>query len=733
VQGSVLHPRHRLPRLDPTLIARPRLDELIEGAVQHALTVVLAPAGYGKTNALGFWARRTGRSVAWLSLDRSDNHPARFVEHVLGSLEAALPAMGTRTRSALQSGAPVSETADLLIDDLSALAEPAVLVLDDFQLIVSSEVHATVNEILSRVSRSLRVVIASRVRPRLRIAHLRACRQLADVRSEDLAFTSDEVTAWLDGAFMLDLGKEEVDLLMERFEGWPAGLYLAALALERAEDRSEVLSTIGGGAAFVSEYLEEEVLSSFDPESRPVILRTGVPERLCAALCHSAAGSISASHFRAFARSNLFLVPLDPEERWFRYRRPFRDFLLSRLEQEEPGATFEVLRKTASWLADHGEVLEAVRAASSANDTPHAARILAGGWAHLLRSGETSSIRPLIKRLDRAELGQARTAVSWLEALFAALDGKDRAVVERHLSMVVRRDFGEVRPALIPDTRAAVAVVRASALFDDVAEQREAGLSLLRQWPDEPALVAVGGFAVAMSDYYLDRDREALRALVRFGDEVDPRHPTSSTNALALRALILARAGRLDEAAILADRAYRASRSDARRYAAAAGLSCSAMGVVLALQGDLVRAMPVLQRAVKLRGIHPGVHRADAQLALARALHLAADDAAARAVCEEVRVTLAGCRDPGALRSRLRELEALLGNDSTGEAHDALPSAAELRVLRLLASDLSGREIAGELFISHNTLKTHVRALYRKLGAASREAAVRRARERRLI
>jgi LuxR family maltose regulon positive regulatory protein len=301
-------------------------------------------------------------------------------------------------------------------------------------------------------------------------------------------------------------------------------------------------------------------------------------------------------------------------------------------------------------------------------------------------------------------------------------------VIDDHLGVVEAEGFGSCVPALVPSVEAAVLFVRAAYLFDDVGRQQSAGSQLVSGWPDIPVLEGVGRMALGYVGYLQGDHRAALAALGTFGDTVDDRRPLISIFALSARALVELDAGHVGAGVRDAREAYAATLRMGSRDAVATATAHQAMGAAMLAQGQPKEALPFLEKAVHLTRPSQPLQRASALLTLARARSRAGDAQGALGSVGEASSLLDGCRDPAALPARLRTIEAAIRHGSSAPETNGMPSAAELRVLRLLASSLSQREIADELYLSPDTVKSHVRHLYRKLGVASRGEAVERAR-----
>ncbi len=340
-----------------------------------------APAGSGKTALLADWARRGRCPVAWLSLDAGDNDPARLWRHAVAALDRVRPGISERVGPLLGPPAPPSfeGLVTALVNELDT--EPGkgevLLVLDDYHLIDSQAVHASLRFLLEHLPPGLHLVLASRSDPPLPLARLRASGQLAELRADDLRFTTDEAAALLREALGADLPDAAVAVLAARTEGWAAGLQLAALSLRGQEDAAGFVAAFSGSHRYVLDYLAGEVLDRQAEELRGFLLETSVLERLSGALCDAVTGRAdSQAMLEQVEQAGLFLVPLDEVRGWWRYHQLFADLLRVRLRQQRPERIPVLHRNAAAWHSEHGPADAAVRHAIAAGDMNWAARLM---------------------------------------------------------------------------------------------------------------------------------------------------------------------------------------------------------------------------------------------------------------------------------------------------------------------------------------------------------------------
>src|SRR5262252_7998327 len=413
-------------------VPRPRLLARLAEGIGRGLTVVGTPAGFGKTTMLGDWARRSRRSVAWLSLDAGDNDPARFWRYVAAALEQVRPRADAPVIELLRgpSWPPLEAVATAVINELTTVPEEGevALVLDDYHLIEAPPVHESVTFLLDRLPPGLRVVLSSRADPPLPLARLRAGGQLAELRAADLRFTVAETAAFLREATGLDLPAASVAALQDRTEGWAAGVQLAALSLRGHADPAGFIATFAGSHRFVLDYLTEEVLAGQPGPVLRFLLETSVLERVCGPLCDAVTGRTGGQEMlEELDRANLFVVPLDEVRHWWRYHHLFADLLRARLERERPAALPGLHHAAAAWHEKNGFADEAVRHAVAAGETGWAALLVERYVETLLRRSEGATLERWLAVLP-AESVRARPRLCLAQAIAAIVSGRLEAV-----------------------------------------------------------------------------------------------------------------------------------------------------------------------------------------------------------------------------------------------------------------------------------------------------------------
>ncbi len=395
------------PRLRAQLISRPQLTEHLQAGIQGSLTLISAPAGFGKTTLLAQWREALRIPVAWLSLETQDNEPVRFFSYLVAALQTLDPGIGTSALELLQTPQPAAleSVLTLLTNDLSSRqTEDFALVLDDYHLITAEPIHRCVTSLVEHLPPRMHLVLATRADPPLPLARLRAGGRLSEVRTADLRFATEETSAFLQSVMRLELSPQEIDLVQSRTEGWIAGLQFAALSLRGRDDVSTYLVSFTGSHRFVLDYLSEEVLMQQPAEVQTFLLHTSILDRLTGPLCEAVTQREgSQAMLEALERANLFVAALDDERHWYRYHSLFAEVLSSHLQQAEPGLVPELHRRASAWYEQHGFAAEAVQHALTAPDVELAARLI-----------EQYGLRVALR-------GQVHLVLAWLNALPEAL------------------------------------------------------------------------------------------------------------------------------------------------------------------------------------------------------------------------------------------------------------------------------------------------------------------------
>ncbi|MFN8623581.1 MAG: LuxR C-terminal-related transcriptional regulator [Chloroflexota bacterium] len=735
---ALIEAKLRPPRPSGRLVARPALARRLDAFADRVLTLVAAPTGYGKTTALAAWAAARPRT-AWVTLDATDDEPIRFARSLVAAVARVAPGFGAATNELLDS--PVADILGAartsLVNELEALEPPVTLVLDDLHAIRSATCQALLAALVGDAPHGLRLVVATRSDPGLPLGRLRAAGRLGEIRAADLRFDPSEADALLGTTLGLHVPPDAVERLTARTEGWAAGLVLAGMSAEAAPDPAGFVEGFSGSDRTVVDYLGEEVLAGMPAGMRRFLTHTAVVEELSGELGDTLTGGTDgAARLDALARANAFVVRLDAEGRWYRYHRLFREVLLTELAAADPGASARLLGAAAGWYEAHGMAEQAARAALAAGDHERAGAIIATAAREVMRQGDLAVLRVLMARLDRSALGPMWSAVEVTQALAAGLAGEPAAVIEGHLAAAEAAGPLVAKPFALPDVVAARAFTEAAYLQDDVGRQARAAALLRERYPEHPLLPWLGRAGEISAAYFSGEAERVRAAAAAFGLDVAPRILLVSIAVISFASLVATDAGDLATGELLGRRAHDAAVAGRLADAHAAGLAYAALGAALAARGEPAAALPFLERSLELRGRNPGVHRAHALLALAPVRAALGDSAAAHAAVREAAAIVDACPDAAILPALLARTRAALPPEPASASAPAparsepaaSPSGAQLRVLRLLPGDLSSREIAAALYLSHDTVKSHTRALYRILGVDNRADAVARAR-----
>jgi LuxR family transcriptional regulator, maltose regulon positive regulatory protein len=711
-----LHP----PSVPAQTIARERLFARMREGRGRKLSLVAGPAGFGKSTLLAAWreAEAQARPVAWVTLDEGDNDAVVLWSHVIEALGRACPPLAAAVPAELVPATPLFEV--MLPRLVNALAEQGeiVLVLDDFHRLTGAASRASLAWFVDAMPATLQLVLSTRADPALPLGALRAHGQLLELRVDELRFTEPEAHEFLNDRLGLGLAAADVDLLVTRTEGWPAGIYLAALSLAGSADKARLVRAFDGTSAHVVDFLSSEVLGAFEPDLQAFMLRTSVLERLCVPLCDAVLGSAeSAAALESLARSNLFLVPLDDQRRWFRFHHLFAQLLRAELERREPEAVPGLHRRAFEWHDADGTTDEAIHHALAADAFAEAAALIAETWVHYVNAGRTSSVLDWLLRFPEATL-DADARLLLVLAWISALRGSERDM-RGALARLGRLGVLEAGP--LPDGFASLdsslCVLSAAFAWGDVAASLAAGARAAELEGPESPWRPVVTWSLGWGHYCngeLDLAERWLTETAALAPAADQW--IVGTGAIADLSLIAGLRGRHAEQLRLATEAGDQAREQGLLEAREVGEVHTAHGVALAAHGRREEALPALEKGVFLRRLWgQPLDLADGLIALAAATAGAGDRERAAALFRETQALLAGCPDAGVLPARL----AAAITAATAEL-----SEREREVLALLSEGRSEREIARELFLSFNTVHSHVKTIYRKLGVGSRAEAV---------
>jgi LuxR family maltose regulon positive regulatory protein len=737
----------KLFRPDPRhqTVERTRLHDLLRQGCTLPLTVVVAPAGWGKSTLVAGWLRQDRVAAGWVSLDGGDDDPNRFWRYLLLAAGQAAPGAGAAALRRLDAAGSdvLRDVLPTFVNEMTSSDAPLVLVLDDYHLVTGARVHGLVTTLLDRCPPQLHLVLITRADPPLPLSRLRVRGELAELRAEDLRFSLDEAVEFFRDRLGTGLSERDVDRLLARTEGWAAGLQLAALRLRDRADPAAFIERFTGADWHIVNYLGEEVLTSQPPGVREFLLVTSVLNRMCAPLCNALTGRADGAELISEVnRANLFLIPLDDERRWFRYHHLFGGLLRHELARTAPEQPSALHKRAAQWYADNGDAPEAI--------------------GHAIASGDDSLTRGLVAAHWRQHFnaGQLETVRRWLEALPAELVAVDASLSAARVWVAL--DIGrleEVGAALDaaeasgpPDTH--IMVLRALHMYKtgDVGGAARR-LQEISPSADDPFIATVHRLVQGISSMWLgdaDHARELLAEAARRAEGDGNRLAyIYAQGCLALMATSHGDLALADSLVTDAESVIGRTLSDSHFVAMFPALA----GARLAAQrGNWAGAKQAAAAAAELGRRGAGrVELAAALLTASAVFRTSPPAAATRGPADVPAADGADGTDPGALMAEARGIlrhcpdpgpvvTTWLAGEQRAEAARTRQQGLieplterELTILRLLPAPTPQRELASALFVTPNTLKTHLRAIYRKLGAESRSDAVIRARERGLI
>jgi len=579
------------PRVRPEVVSRPRLIERLNAGLRRKLSLISAPAGFGKTTLLSEWTQALGRTglpragldaaspstaVAWLSLDESDNDPTRFLAYLIAALQTVQMDLGIPALATLQSlQPPPAETVlSTLINEFATLTQgnqegsPSVLVLDDYHRITARPVHQILTFLLDRLPPQIHLAIAGRADPPLPLARLRAQGQLTELRAADLRFSPDEVAAFLNDVMALELSAEDIATLDTRTEGWIAGLQMAALSMRGRRDVTEFIKAFSGSHRFILDYLVEEVFDQQPPLIQDFLLKTSILERMIAPLCDAVTGGTdSQTILMRLDRANLFLIPLDDERRWYRYHHLFADLLRSRLEQNQLDQVPALHRRASEWYAQNELIAEAVRHMLLAGDVERVADLVEGNALAMMDRGELNILAESLDVLpDEVMRSRAWLSVAhaWVLAYVGQFDAIEPRLKDAERALIDREGRAESH-----HVAGHIATIRGyvTALKGDMSCAAKLARRALEQLPEEDlrargvAAAVLGGALKESGD--LLAAAQALTRAIAIAQAAGDSH-VAVTNLCDLTRLQIVQ-GRLHEAAGTCQRALRLANDYARQ------------------------------------------------------------------------------------------------------------------------------------------------------------------------
>jgi LuxR family maltose regulon positive regulatory protein len=687
---------------------------------QVPVVTLLAPAGYGKTTALAQWAHRDTRRFVWVTLEPGQDH-----DSLAGLLVAAVA--GTDKEAAASATSSIARGPRAAARRIGALAlsigEPVVIVLDRIEELDDDDSHTLVALLAENLPANVQLVLGGRRNPEVPIARLRAEGRLLELGAADLRFSEREAAALLH-TLGVDLDPGALEDLHRRTEGWAAGLSMCGLALEPRPGRHRRdPASISGAHRFVAGYFDEEVLARLDPELAEFATQSSLLDRMNGPICDEVLGrSDSARLLAGLAAAHAFVIPIDREHTWFRFHELFRDSLLQRLTQGDWSRFVELSRRAAAWYARAGDVSTALRHLLALGEHRDAAELLGTMLPEICSSGAVSLVG-MLDELEREELLRDDQPAAVVGALVQAMAGQ--ASEAARWAAVAERG----RTA---DADASLAVMRAALCNDGPEAMRADATAALKDLPPQSPVVPFALLLLGVAHVLLHEPAIAEAALGDAADMAAAHAPLVASAALAELSLLAQDAGEWSRAEELA----RAARDQAEALAsegnAFATVAYAASARSALRNSNWVRAGDDIQCAYELL---PRANDGLAWLAvqvrmeLVRA-HLALNDvAAADELATEIQQLLVARPHLKTAWADANDLRARIDALRDGERPGSALTAAELRLLPLLTTHLTFRQIAQHLYVSRNTIKTQAISVYRKLGVSSRTEAIERATE----
>jgi len=709
------------------------LDHLREGRGRK-LTLVCAPAGYGKTTLLAQWCKadHDRTPFVWMSADESDSDPVRLWSHLIAGLQAVHRPVGAASLEALRTGPSTiaGVVLPLLVDEL-ADAPPSVLVVDDWHLVRSTVCDETMRILLEQGPPAVQVVLSTRFDPDLPVGRWRANGELGEVRAIDLQLSHAEAAAFLH-ASEVDVGPEDIERLTERTEGWAAGIRLASILLQREGDPHAFVLDFAGDSRHLLEYISDEVLASIGEEMRAFMVRASVLDELSGAACDAVLETTgSAAMLAEIERANLFLLPVDRHGERYRFHHLFADVLRRELARTDPAAVGQLHHRASVWCEAQGDDESAVRHAIAGRDLARASDLVTFHQRSLMNEGRLATVARWLEELSWPE-ATADPQLALVHASLAAQTAQSADEIERWLAVAAAGSHPGQLANGMASVESCIAILRSLYLTQGVARAVAAARRAAELEPPgsgwrRQTLIGLG------QALYLHGDAGEARVPLAEAQRLPHIHDHAPAAAAVLAYLALAE---LDTGDLASAKRHVAESLELLEAHGLAG-SYVATNTHLALAGvyaagaDLQREIEHLELAARLSApSRPSYWHAHALLRLASARHSLGDANGAREVLESARADLERLPDLGMLGRLAEQVAAELSAPPRHEGFYGEPlSEAELRVLALLAAGRSVSEVARELYLAPTTVKTHRRTIYRKLGVTNRQEAIARAAE----
>jgi LuxR family transcriptional regulator, maltose regulon positive regulatory protein len=717
-----LDPKFRAPATRAGVVARTTLLDRLFASDEPLITVV-APPGYGKTTLLAQWAERLGPRAAWVSCEKTDNDPVAFWTAVITALDQIAPVSPAASQLLATSGGGV-DVIPSLVSTFGTIRGPLVLVLDHAEAVTSRECQTSIAEFALRVPEGWRLAMASRDPIPIPTAQLRMQGRIVEIGTTELAMARNEASELVRAAGV-ELADSRMDELLQRTEGWPAGLYLAALAMRDSSPAEGF--TFTGDDRLMGDYLRSELLTRVSSSQASFFMRTSVLDRMSGPLCDAVlGGNGSARVLEQLVSRNLLVVPLDRGGEWYRYHHLLRELLQTELRRNDPDLVPELHSRAAVWYESNGMPEIAVDHAQAAGDVEQVARLVLDLMNPVWASGRVDTVQRWMEWLEERPSVRHYSAIAAHGALISALLGRP-SEAERWTAVAERLPA----TGTLPDgstVAGTLAYLRANLCRDGAemmrSDAREAWDGLSPTSPYRTAMLHTEGLS-----YVLDGDPDRADAVFAHTYDIATGFGALPMIALILAERFLIAAERDDWPAADALMVRAAEILESGRFDGywTSALVFAAAARAAAHRGHMHAARQYVKRAARLRPLLTyalPVVSVQALLELARAYLAVVDPAGARAALEQAHGILQQRPDLGTLLAAADQLQSRLGQIVVAELGASSLTTAELRLLPLLPTHLSFPEIGDRLFISRHTVKSQVNSIYRKLGVSSRGEAV---------
>jgi LuxR family transcriptional regulator, maltose regulon positive regulatory protein len=397
MKETLLSTKLYIPHYRPGMVQRPRLKAQLDAGLTSRIILISATAGFGKTSLLSEWLSDYPGLTVWISLDKGDNDPARFLKYLIAGIQLIISEAGKTIGDLLNSAQPGAPEMELLltsiINELASISKHIVIILDDYYVIENPSIHNTVSFFIDNVPSHIHIIISTRSDPPLPIARWRARSQMVEIRDDDLRFSIEEIKALFTQKLGEILSSNDIDILEEKTEGWAAGLQMAALSMQGRQDPADFIRTFSGSHRYIMDYLVEEVLHRQTEEVQAFLLQTSILERLHRELCDTVTGRTgSQQRLEMLENANMFLLPLDYQRQWYRYHHLFADLLQARLRESQPGLINTLHIRAARWYEDNNMIPEAITHTLTAHDYEQSAILVEKAAIHLVISGELTTL-----------------------------------------------------------------------------------------------------------------------------------------------------------------------------------------------------------------------------------------------------------------------------------------------------------------------------------------------------